>query len=199
MRPGLVLVGTALCASAAAAPRPGKIVRVEHRSRRFSGVPRLCALSSSNLRVFCQGAKPKIDDRLAILDDHHRIGTVRVMSVDALSSCKDRDVAQWWLQTELVGDPVLPPDTQFEAVLDVPIGPQGHTVLVDNQRSERSTFGIDTDGDGRVDLEFQEFPCDEQGSPAGLAATSSCVEIWDDPDGHTLKLVRMDIIPQSCS
>jgi len=45
----LVLVGVLIAVSAAAAPRAGKVVRVERRARLHTGIPRMCTISASDL------------------------------------------------------------------------------------------------------------------------------------------------------
>jgi hypothetical protein len=193
MRPALVVVGLALAAaSAAGAPRPGKVVRVERGPRKPSGIPRMCQLltpGSSDAQGICFGIKPEIGARLAVLDSHRNLGVLRVDGVTAQSGCGGpvtaSQSAEWLLQGRFeTFDATTPPDTQLVAVLDVPVDSRlGHIVVdpdrlpADRDADTAQITAIDNNGDGSADLEFVSFGCDEQGSPAANA-TGKCVEVW---------------------
>jgi len=205
LRARLVLVVAALGAPAAAAPpRPGKIVRVERVVRRFAGDPRFCAVNLTDLSGLCFGARPEVDQRIAIVDAHHVLGTVRVTGAEVVGSCKDRTANLWAVHVEAVGDLATDADSRVTGLLDVPIDRRDSRVLaVDHPPAARSgatdqLVGVDVDGDGQVDLEFVPFACDDRGAPATSGATSQCLDVWAAVDGHALQLVRTDRLPQGC-
>jgi len=207
MRLGLVfVVGVALCATLEAAPRPGKVVRVERHAKRLFGTPRYCAFSVGDLQAYCYGKKPEICEHITVVDAHHVVGVVRVDNVDPLGSCPNAPTSLWLAHGQQEsGDLVTPGDSAVGGLIDITTDPRmSHLVKVDRVPGDRpltidQVIAVDTDGDQNPDFEFLAFPCDDQGNPAtgSSASTGQCLEVWV-ATGHTLEHLRTDRITQSC-
>ena len=203
MRLGILLVGVVLCAPlVAAAPRPGKVVRVERHTRKAYGTPRYCAFSIGDNQAYCYGKKPEAGERITILDTHRVVGTTRVDTVEPLGSCPAATSSLWLAHViPDSGDLVTPGDSQLGAILDAALDPRAaKLVKVDRVPADRpltidQVIGIDTDGDGAPDLEFLAFPCDDQGQPPAPTgvATGQCMEVWT-VTGHSIEHLRTDRI-----
>jgi hypothetical protein len=66
-------------------------------------------------------------------------------------------------------------------------------------RPEQIT-AFDLDGDGKADLEFVAFSCDDSGNPVTSLPTGSpdqCVELWAST-GRNYERLRTDRISQNC-
>ena len=199
MRLALALVGVALCASAWAAPRAGKgkVVRVERRPSGLAGTPRYCTVSPVDLVAYCISTKaPEVGDRMTVIDNQRVLGVVRVTQVQQLDdSCKQN--LMWMTQGQLDSGDLSTPHGTMIGVLDVPLdarsaklvhvdkSPGGHPAGVD------TIYAIDGNGDGRVDLEFVQFQCDDTGNHS-LNATSSCYEVWAAMPGRGLEKIRAE-------
>jgi hypothetical protein len=206
VRPGVLLVGVALCASAGAAPRHGKVVRIERHAKRQYGTPRYCAFSIGDLQAYCYGKKPEIGERITVLDTHRIVGVAHVDNVEPLGSCPASTTGLWLAHVQAEsGDLVTPGDTQIGALVDVVLDPRGaRLVKVERVPGDRpltvdQVIGVDTDGDAAPDLEFLAFPCDDQGQPPSTAgvATGQCMEVWG-INGHSAEHLRTDRISQNC-
>jgi hypothetical protein len=176
---------------ARAGARPGHVVRVERAARGLSGTPRLCRIQSDPLTGVsgdCYGPAPQNGDTIAVLDETHVLGNVRVTNVvhASDSGCGD---AEW-----LVGGSVQSGEPTWDSaigVIDVPIDPQ-------LGRLERPRFGtgdwvigVDRDGDGQRVVEFAHFACDDTGAPSA-APTSTCIEVSASRPRGGLERLRVD-------
>ena len=197
MRLGLVLVGIALYASATAAPRAGKVVRVERRPNGITGTPRYCSVSTVDLIAYCIATKaPDIGDKLTVIDNQRVLGQIRVTHVQPLTDGCQQNM-MWMTQGTLDSGDLSAPQGQMIATLDVPLdartsklvnvgkSPGGHPWGTD------TIYAIDGNADGNVDLEFVQFQCDDTGNQS-VSATGSCYEVWVAMPGRGLEKLRAD-------
>ena len=102
------------------------------------------------------------------------------------------------------GAPGLPDDEGFQALRGVDAGaqarahsrrqePPGHRPV-----SAGDAIGVDTNGDGRVDLEIVMFPCTDSNQPANGPSPTSCIEAWV-ADMSDWRLALVDRLVMSCS
>ncbi len=198
MRHALVLVGTAaLISSAGAAPRAGKVVRVERRTHGPTGIPRMCTVSAGDGSGFCITTKaPDVGDRLQVVDNQHVLGVVRLTQVTVLpDACNQNTV--WMIQWALESGDLSRPDGAMIGVLDGGIDPRGGRLVQIDRSPTGHPFGndqvyaLDTDGDGGADIEFVQFACDDTGvlSPN---ATGSCIEVWQQTTPLHFERTRVD-------
>jgi hypothetical protein len=64
--------------------------------------------------------------------------------------------------------------------------PTGHAWGTD------TIFAVDNNGDGSVDIEFVQYPCDDAGNASLGATTSQCHEVWATQSGRGLERLRQD-------
>jgi hypothetical protein len=190
-----VLVGLALAASAGAAPRPGKVVRIDRKPAGITGAPRFCTVSASDLGGYCVTTRPpEVGDRMHVIDNARVLGTVRVTAVTELGDgCMQKMV--WMYQSTLDTGDLSPTTGAMIAVADVPLDPRSAR-LVDVEHSPAghpwgtdTIYGIDSNGNGHVDLAFVHYMCDDAGNVSNLP-TSSCHEVWTSRPGRGLQKLR---------
>jgi hypothetical protein len=193
----LVLVGVLLAVSAAASPRAGKVVRVERRARLHTGVPRMCTISESDLSGYCITSKaPELGDRLAIIDNQHPLGVVRLTTVSPVPDACTQSVV-WMIQGTLESGDLSRHDGSMIGVLDVGLDPRGGKLVQVDHAATGHPFGtdqvyaLDADGEGAVDVEFVQFACDDTGNP-GPNANGTCVEVWQTNAVGRLERTRQD-------
>jgi hypothetical protein len=173
-----------------------------------NAVRRSCsAFSIGDLQAYCYGKKPDINEKIAIIDAHRTLGTVRVDSVEPLGACATAASSLWLAHTVLdSGDLGAPDNSAVGGVIDVVIDPKvgARLVKVDRVPADRpltvdQVIAIDADGDGSADLEFLPFACDDQGQPptATSPSTGQCLEVWS-ASGHSVEHLRTDRIAQNC-
>ncbi len=201
MRSAWILVAFAVGAivgSAAAAPRAGKVVRVERKKTGIAGHPRYCHIQASDMFGSCSGARaPEIGDRMIALDRNRVIGSVRVTSVQPQpDGCQVTN--NWYIQTVadsgdfsnarsiMLGVADVTVDLRAGRVMDVDKTPTGHPWGTDQ------IFAVDSNGDGNPDVEFVEFGCDDAGTASTTNITSRCSEVWAATSGKTLERLRHD-------
>jgi hypothetical protein len=200
MRPALVAAGLAICAIASAAPRPGRVVRVERAFGKPAGTPRACNVSPGDLTGYCFGKRPEVGDQLTILDTHHVLAVVRVDSVSPIGTCSTGQT--WLVQTKLESGALdtTANDPSTVGLLDVAIDPRGaHVVKVDHGPGDRpataeKVIAIDSNGDGAPDLEFVGVACADAPSSTG----TECIEVWYSA-GRRFEWLRTDRVSTSCS
>ncbi len=200
MRPALVALGLAICTIASAAPRPGKVVRVERAFGRPTGTPRACTVSPGDLVGYCIGKKPEVGDLMTVLDTHHVAAVLRVESVSPIGSCTSGQ--PWMIQNKLESGQLdaNTSDPALVGILDVAIDARGaHVVKVDRGPDNRTIasdkiYAIDTNGDGEPDLEFVGAACPDSAS----ATSAECIEVWYSI-GRRFELLRTDRVSTSCS
>ena len=191
MRLALV-VGVALVSSAAAAPRPGRVVRVERHARAVIGTPRFCIVASDG-NGRCIGKPPSIGDRIDVLDTTKPIGSVRVTAVaPAPDMCNQRSM--WQIESTIDSGDLTAARGDAIGVLDLPIDRRvAHMVDVDHSPTGQNgdqIYAIDEDGDGTVDVEFVEYGCDDNGTPSPNP-TGACSDVWASSP-HGLERIRQD-------
>lgn len=198
VRQALVLVGTAaLLGSAHAAPRPGKVVRIERRTHGPTGIPRMCTVSSGDGSGFCITTKaPDVGDHLQVVDNQHVMGVIRLTAVNVLpDACNQNTV--WMIQWALESGDLSRPDGNMIGVLDGGIDPRGgHLVSVDRSPTGHAfgndqVYAVDANGDGAADTEFVQFACDD-GGVLSPNATGSCIEVWQQTTPLHFERTRAD-------
>lgn len=214
MRLALVLGSCAfVCARAdardASSPsKAGKVVRIERHSKRFGGEPRVCAITGG-AGGYCYGKQPQIGDTVTFLDATHTLGVATVDKVDPFGQCKGPSNVMWLVQFH--GDSIdlsgLSGVDTVTGLLGVTLDPHGaKTMTVDEVPANRplqNAAGFDVDGDGRVDLEFLPFTCDDRGDyvAPGVAGNtnipSTCLEMWY-ANGHTFERLHAERISPTC-
>jgi hypothetical protein len=197
MRSALFLVALTLCASAGAAPRAGKVVRVERKAQGLSGQPRFCSVHPGDMFGHCIGSKePEVGERLTAVDQNRVLGVLRVTQVQPYNDgCQQTN--QWMIQTVVDSGDVSVARGAMLGVADVPLDGRGaHLVNVDHSPTGHTwgmdtIYAIDNNNDGTVDVEFIQYPCDDVGNASMNASTSHCHEVWA-AHGHGLERLRHD-------
>ena len=188
----------AVIGSAAAAPRAGKVVRVERTKTGIAGHPRYCHIQASDMFGSCSGSRaPEIGDRMIALDRNRVIGSIRVTSVQPQpDGCQATN--NWYIQTVadsgdfgnarsiMLGVADVTVDLRSGRVMDVDKTPTGHPWGTDQ------IFAVDSNGDGNADVEFIEYGCDDAGTASTTNITSRCSEVWGTSSGKTLERLRHD-------
>lgn len=186
----------AVIGSATAAPRAGKVVRIERKKAGISGHPRYCHVQASDMFGSCSGSRaPEVGERMVAVDRNHVIGTMRITSVQPQpDGCQQTN--SWYIQTVpdsgdfgtarsiMLGVADVTVDMRAGRVLDVDKTPTGHTWGTDQ------IFALDSNGDGSPDVEFIEYACDDAGAASTTNATSRCTEVWAATSGKTLERLR---------
>lgn len=194
---GLVLLGVALCAQAGAAPRAGKVVRVERRPSGLVGTPRYCTVSPVDMISYCISEKaPEVGDRLTVLDSQKVAATIRVTHVQALPDGCQQNM-MWMTQGTLDSGDLANPQGQLIATLDVPVDARSaRLVTVEKSPGGRpagtdTIYAIDRNGDGSADVEFVQYQCDDSGNQS-INPTATCFEVWATAAGRGLEKVRAE-------
>ena len=198
MRSAGFLVAVALVSSAGAAPRAGKVIRVERKAAGYTGQPRFCSIQPSDFFGSCAGTRaPEVGDRMVAVDRNHVVGTLRVTTVQPYpDSCQQ--TYNWMIQTvaesgdfttargQVLGLSDVNVDMRSGRLIDTDRAPTGHPFGTDQ------VFAIDNNGDGSPDLEFVQFACDDFGNAATTTATSTCQEVWTGAAAHGFDRLRQD-------
>jgi len=203
-RPALVVGSLAIALGANAAPRPGKVVRVERAAGRPAGTPRLCTVTGGDSSAYCFGKRPEVGDMLPVVDMHHVVATLRIASVESAGLCGQNNGPFWTVKTTFDhGDQTLATsDAMMFGLLDIPVEPKNAHLLKDEhppparQGQAETVIAIDSTGDGDPDFEFLQMKCDDTGAPANTGA-SFCIEVWY-ASGHHFELLRTDRFQSSC-
>lgn len=189
-----------------AAPRGGKVVRVERHSRRALGKPRYCVFAEGDLTDgACYGAPVEPGETITIVSSEAVVAQLRVTHVTPEQSCAGGG-GSWSVAGELQDDPLplaagVATGTGLGGVVDGGLDPRrAKMVTLDASPSGRQTdsdfIGYDTDGDGRTDLMFDHFMCDAQGQPS-QGMTAQCYEVWSvQPHTREQRRLRLDVVPQ---
>jgi hypothetical protein len=185
MRSAGISVAIALVSSAEAAPRAGKVVRVERKAAGYSGHPRYCSIQPSDASGSCMGARaPEVGDRMVAIDRSHVVGTVRVTSVEPQSDGCAKTY-NWLIQTVIeTGDFTTARGTVL-GVADINVDLRGGRLLTDVDRTPTghpwgtdSILAVDNNGDGKADVQFIHYACDDAGNASPVSATSYCQDVW---------------------
>lgn len=198
MRYALFLVAIALCATAGASPRAGKVVRIERKPPGYSGQPRFCSVHPADMFGHCIGTKaPEVGDRMTAIDNNRVLGTIRVTNVQPYNDgCQQ--TYQWMIQTTLdsgdingvrgtmLGVSDVPLDNRNAKLVNVDKTPTGHPWGTD------TIYAIDNNADGTVDIEFIQYPCDDLGNASMSTMTGHCHEVWTVKSGRSLERLRHD-------
>ena len=194
---GLVLLGVALLSQADAAPRAGKVVRVERRPSGLVGAPRYCTISTADMISYCISEKaPAVGDHLTVIDSQRVLGTIRVTHVQPLPDGCQQNM-MWMTQGTLDSGDLNNPQGQLIATIDVPVDVRGAKLINVDKSPGGHPFGTDTiyavdrNGDGNVDVEFVQYQCDDAGNQS-LNATANCFEVWATAAGRGLEKIRSE-------
>ncbi|GEM_PF-2455350 len=196
---GLLALAALVDAEADAGPPPkaGKVVRVERRSKRFGGEPRVCSMSSGMVG-YCYGKQPQPGDTVSFMDATHTLGQATIDKADP--ACKVTSNAMWMVHYRTDAAVDFSGVDSATGLLDVTIDPHAAKIVPVDQAPPNRTLegatGFDVDGDGRRDLEFLAFTCDDQGeyTVPSLSATnipSTCIEMWY-ASGQTFERLHAD-------
>jgi hypothetical protein len=198
MRSALFLLALALCATAGAAPRAGKVIRVERKATGYTGQPRYCTIHPGDLNGYCIGSKePEVGERLTAVDQNRVLGVLRVTTIQPYNDgCQQAN--QWMITTVVdTGDVTIARGTML-GVADVPLdATRAHTMIVDKSPTGHTwgmdtIYAIDNNNDGSVDVEFIQFPCDDSGNASMNSSTSHCHEVWANSAGKGLERLHQD-------
>jgi hypothetical protein len=192
------LVGL-LGASAFAAPRAGKVVRVERKPQQIAGVPRYCTISSSDYVGYCNtNTPPEVGDRITVVDNTRVLGTIRVSTVTPLADgCQQN--SSWMTQGTLESGDLSTPQGAMIGVIDVGVDLRsGKLINVDkspsgHQYGTDTIYAIDNNNDGNPDLEFVQYGCDDAGNYS-LQSTSLCTEVYGARSNKGLERIRSERI-----
>ncbi len=200
-----LLVACALVAPADA--RPGKVMRVERHAHRLRGEPRLCSVVPESMQAYCYGKQPEIGAKLTVVDQTRVLGVLVVDKAEPLGACRGLAGSLWTAHLHNdSGVALASSETGTSGLLDVDVDPRaGKLVKVDEVPGGRPVTpeqisAYDLDGDGRADLEFLAFTCDETGNPVTTLTSGSpdqCIELWYG-NGHNFEHLRTDRIGHNC-
>jgi hypothetical protein len=182
----------------AAAPRAGKVVRVERRPAGFTGQPRFCTIQPSDMYGSCAGVRaPEIGERMTAVDRNRAVGVLRVTNVTTYpDGCGQ--TYNWMIQTVAEsGDFAIARglvlalsdvsvDMRAGKMIDPDKSPTGHSWGTDQ------VYAIDTNGDNSADIQFVQYACDDTGTAATTTATSACHDVWVLQNAKHLDRLRQD-------
>ncbi|HTL32831.1 MAG TPA: hypothetical protein VL326_06895 [Kofleriaceae bacterium] len=186
-----------LCASAFAAPRAGKVVRVERRPQQLVGSPRYCTVSPSDNVGYCiTNTPPQVGERITVLDNTRVLGTIRISTVTPLQDGCQQNTS-WMTQGTLESGDLSTPSGAMIGVLDVAVdlrsaklinvdkSPSGHAYGTD------TIYAIDNNNDANPEVEFVQFGCDDS---SNYSATSSglCTEVYSVRSNKGLERIRTE-------
>jgi hypothetical protein len=183
---------------AGAAPRAGKVVRIERKAAGITGQPRFCVIHSADMYGSCTGTRaPEAGEQMVALDRNRVIGAFRVTNVQAYADGCNQ-TSNWMIQgiadsgdfgaaRELVlGVTDLEVDLRTARLIVADSTPTGHAWGID------TIYAIDTNGDSAPDVEFIQYACDDSGNAASMTATSQCHEVWAVRGKRGLERLRHD-------
>jgi hypothetical protein len=207
MRVAVLVVACAFARSGGVDARPGKVIRVERHVHRFTGEPRLCSVMPDQLVAYCYGSAPEHGSKLAVLDQNRVLGSLTVDKAEPLGQCRGAQGTLWTATLHNESSVALAAaDTGVAGLLDLTVDPRkARLVKADEVPGDRpgtpeQITAFDLDGDGKADLEFLAFTCDETGNPvSGVpnGAPDQCVELWA-ANGRTYERLRTDRIGHNC-
>jgi hypothetical protein len=193
---GLVLL-VLLCASAFAAPRAGKVVRVERRPQQLTGEPRYCTVSPSDNVGYCiTNTPPVIGERITVLDNTHVLGTIRISTVTPLQDGCQQNTS-WMTQGTLESGDLSNPSGAMIGVIDVAVdmrsaklieadkSPTGHAYGTD------TIYAIDNNNDSNPEVEFVQYACDDAGNYS-VSSTGLCTEVYNVRSNKGLEKIRSE-------
>jgi hypothetical protein len=183
------------CATALAAPRHGKVVRVERKPQQAIGAPRYCTVSSSDNVGYCiTNTPPEVGARMIVLDNQHVLGLIRITQVTPLQDgCQQN--SSWMTQGNLESGDLSSPQGAMIGVLDLPLDLRGAKLVnVDHSPSGHAwgsdtVYAIDNNNDGNPDAEFVQFGCDDTSSYSAQS-TGLCTEVWGARSSKGLEKIR---------
>lgn len=195
MRSAPFLVAIALVSSAGAAPRAGKVVRVERRATGFTGEPRFCTVQTIDNFGQCVGTKaPELGDRMVAVDHNRVLGMLRVTSVQGYpDGCQQ--TTNWMIQVTPEGD-LAGSRGLVLALADVTLDPRAKLISADKTPTGHSwgtdtIYAIDNNSDGNPDLEFISYACDDFGN-VSTQPNGTCHEVWVPQTSKNLERLRHD-------
>jgi len=207
MRVAFLVVACAFAQGTAVDARPGKVIRIERRAHRFTGEPRLCSVMPDQLVAYCYGTPPEHGTKLAVLDQTHVLGTLTVDKSEPLGQCRGAQGSLWTATLRNESSiAIAAAESGVAGLLDVTVDSRSARIVKaeevpgDRPGSPEQVTAFDLDGDGKADLEFIAFSCDDTGNPVtGVSnnAPDQCVELWA-ASGRTYERLRTDRIGHNC-
>jgi hypothetical protein len=193
---GLLLLAV-LCASAFAAPRAGKVVRVERRPQQLVGAPRYCTVSPSDNVGYCiTNTPPDVGERITVIDNAHVLGSIRITTVTPLQDgCQQS--SSWMTQGTLESGDLSNPSGAMIGVLEFAIDLRsGKLINVDRSPSGHpwgtdTIYAIDNNNDANPEIEFVQYGCDDAGNST-QQSTSLCTEVWSVRSNKGLERIRSE-------
>jgi len=178
----LVVGATAL---AGAAPRGGKVVRVE-RNRGMKAVPRLCDVQPTAKEGLCVG-QPNTGDRVALIDQDRGIavGEFRIDSSAGAADpfvCAGTTPSVFKIKGSVTsGEPDVIADAgRIIGLRNLPFDPRMR-VLKDQLvpgSGEKAELALDLDANGTVDYMLVRYNCDDANNPAPNSDRRFCFDTY---------------------
>ena len=195
----LVLV---VVAPADAAPRRGKVVRVERARTGPRGVPRTCQVRVEDGNGHCWGRAPVKGETAVVVDPNGRHGTIQVREVTARDDGNCAIPSFWEFQFDLLeGDLKGTQPYQTWALIDVDVTPAVKMLEPSSMRSPSGNDGeqpfavFDRDGNADPDFAVVAYACDADGKLVRNGQPGYCMDYWIQPRGSRWTLARRDIVP----
>lgn len=194
MRATAVLVGVAVTAAAAAAPRPhGKVVRVE-RQRSTTLPPRTCEIHTDGAGV-CFGAEPIVGDLVMVMDENGVIAETKVTEAKPFSTGSGSSqvcTALWTVKSELVRGDLTNVSQRNFGFVDPEIQPRKGRIFPKDQfppspsgdATDVVMIVMDRDGDRTADVVVVQSNCDGTSSVGGGA----CLDAWARVKGRMVRV-----------
>jgi hypothetical protein len=156
-------------------------------------VPRWCSIAKDGTGL-CSGPSLDVDELVSFFDDHHCVAEVRVVDVRD-PKCDLAWRFSWVAERGNVAKASGPaaisdPRIDFRKSKVVPFdrlrSPSGRA-------TDQVIYAVDRDGDGREDVMFTRFYCDDDGTP-NPRATGQCHEIWN-REGARMRRAYPTLLP----
>jgi hypothetical protein len=186
-----------LCASAFAAPRSGKVVRVERKQQQLVGSPRYCTISTSDYVGYCiTNTAPEVGERITVIDNARVLGTIRISQVTALADGCQQNTS-WMTQGTLENGDLSNPSGAVIGTLDVAVDLRsGKLINVDKSPAGHAwgtdtIYAIDNNNDGNAEVEFVQYGCDDSGGYS-VQSTGLCTEVWSVRSNKGLERIRTE-------
>jgi hypothetical protein len=189
-----VAVGATLLGAAVAAPKSGRVVRVERRPRTGTAAPRSCEHIEGDSWI-CRGVRPLPGEIISIVAQDGIAAEVRIAEVGDVPTCR----VAWRVRGRVLrGDVNADPSA---AVIDPSLDPRTSRLMppgvVTRSPSGRADddvdWAIDRNGDGKEDLVATSYVCDDAGKP-DINAGGQCFDLWSS-SGFEMRQAHPTVLP----